>query len=196
MISYLQGTLIWADKNTVIISPTGVGYEVKYENTYVVSDYGSTVVLFITHKISEYGESLFGFATIEEKIIFDQLENIKGIGSKVIFTIMSALSIKTISDLQNLSLDNLVKLPGVGKATAQKFLLALSGKLKKEFSLEFLEEVQNKDIETLYKNEIDLLVEWGMHKAELVAYLRDNSEVLAGVGSDRLIQIVLKNLKK
>jgi holliday junction DNA helicase RuvA len=196
MISYLEGKLIWSDKSSVIVSPAGIGYEVNYENSYVVSEYGSIVRLFITHKISEYGESLYGFLTIDEKIIFDQLENIKGIGSKAIFTIMSSLQIKTISDLQNISLDQLVKLPGVGKATAQKFLLALSGKLKKEFSLEYQDEAKNKDIETLYKSEIELLVEWGMKKSELVAYLRDNSEVLAETNSDKLIRRVLKDFKK
>jgi Holliday junction DNA helicase RuvA len=180
----------------VIISANGIGYEIAYPNNYVVSEYGETRRLFLSHKVSEYGESLFGFASIEEKIIFEQLENLKGIGSKAIFTIMSILEIRTIADLQNISLDQLVKLPGVGKTTAQKFLLALSNKLKKEFNLEYQDKAAQKDVESEYKNEIALLVEWGMKKSELIHYIKENKPQLEGKNSDQVIQHLLKAFRR
>jgi Holliday junction DNA helicase RuvA len=195
MIGFLKGTIVWADQRNIILSINGLGYEVNCYNEFTTSDLGKEIALFITQKISEYGQSLFGFKTIEEKIIFESLDSIKGLGSKVVFTIMSELKVSGISDLQNLNLDQLVKLPGVGKSTAQKFLLGLSNKLKKEFDLEKLKET-SADFASKYKGEIDLLVEWGMKKSELLDFLKENSEFIEGKSSESIIQLVLKNFRK
>lgn len=196
MIGYIEGTLIWSTTNLIILSVNGLGYEVYFHNNFTHSDYGLIKKVFISHKISEYGETLYGFESIEEKLIFENLENIKGVGSKVIYTIMSELVIKSASDLPSISLDSLVKLPGVGKSTAQKFLLGLSNKLKKEFDLESLKSETSDELEKKYKNEIELLVEWGMRKSDLVAFIKDNQSSLADMNSDQLIQTILKSFKK
>lgn len=196
MIGYLEGKVIWADQSNLIISVNGLGYEVNFSNEFSSSDFGNELKIFITHKKSEYGESLFGFSTLQEKIIFESLDSIKGVGSKVIFTIMSQINIKSFSDLQDLKLDDLVKLPGVGKSTAQKFLLGVSNKLKKEINLEEIEGTTKENIEDRYKGEIELLVEWGIKKTQLLSYLKENNHLLADKDSSLIIQTVLKNLGK
>jgi Holliday junction DNA helicase RuvA len=196
MIGYLEGKLVWSSQDMVIISVQGLGYEVSYKNNFALSDLGCDIKLFIVHKISEYGQTLFGFASSMEKVIFESLDNIKGIGSKVIFAIMTEKEIKTFSHLQVLTLDDLVKIPGVGKSTAQKFMLGLSNKLKKEIDLEDMQGEIPSNLEKVYENEINVLVEWGINKKSILSYLRDNKEGLSEYNGKLLIQNVLKEFGK
>lgn len=195
MIGFIEGKIIWADNNTVIVSANGIGYEITFRNNITISEYGTEFRLFITQKISEFGQAMFGFRTIEEKMLFENLESIKGVGAKVIFTILSSLEITTYAQLQNLKLEELVKLPGVGKSTGQKFLLGLSSKLKKEFELEKM--IDNKvEIEKRFKGEIDLLVEWGLRKNDLVSFIKENQLLFEGKSSEQVIQLLLKNFNR
>src|SRR5687768_13698099 len=128
MIAYLKGKIKYTDTKVIILDVQNVGYEINFLNNFTRSDFGSDLEVYIVQKFSEYGVSLFGFSTMEERIIFEVLDNIKGIGSKSIYAIMSLLEIRTASDLQKISLNDLVGLPGIGKSTGQKFLLGLSTK--------------------------------------------------------------------
>jgi Holliday junction DNA helicase RuvA subunit len=197
MIGYLNGTIVWSDNSKIILSVNGVGYEVYYPNYIASNEYGSSMALYIASKISEYGQALYGFNSIEEKLIFEILDNIKGVGSKAIFTIMSILEIKTFSQLKDIELDDLTKLPGVGRSTAQKFLLGLSTKIKKDFDLEKVKTVNNKSaIESTYKNEIELLVEWGMRRVDIVEFIANNKESFEGKSSESVIKLILQNFRK
>ncbi len=196
MIAYLHGKLIWAEPNAIILSINGLGYEVNYVNEFSISDYGIEFDLFTTHKISEYGQTLFGFRKIEEKIIFEELNNIKGIGSKVVFTIMSALKITSWSDLQNTKLDDLVKITGVGKSTAQKLLLGISTKLKKDFDINGdISKQDSKTFEKKYNEVINMLEEWGIKKKILVEFFANHDSELADKSTEKIIEFTLKNLK-
>jgi len=193
MIAYINGKLVFASEITAIVSVGGLGYEVYYKNNFVNSDFGSEIELFITHKSSEYGDSLFGFKTIEEKILFEDLTNIKGIGSKIVYSIMSELNIRTYSDLYNLKLDVLTKISGVGKNTAQKFLLGISSKLKSDFVLE--SQNDSVDISKKFDEIIETLVGWGMKKAHLIEFISKNYNEISGLSNEKAIQFILKNMK-
>lgn len=196
MIAYLNGKLIWADKNGVILSVNGLGYEIAFTNEYIISDFGKNLELFISHKISEYGQTLFGFKSIDEKIIFEELNNIKGVGSKVIFVAMSALNLDSWSKIQTLKLDDLVKINGVGKATAQKLLLGISTKLKKDFDLgATVSKTTIKEVEKKYSDVISMLEEWGIKKKNLIEFFTINDSELEGKTSEKIIEYTLKNLK-
>lgn len=196
MIAYFHGKLIWAENQSIIISANGVGYEVNYFNEFTNSDLGKDLTIFVSHKISEYGQVLFGFNSIEEKIIFEELDNIKGVGSKIIFTIMGALQINNWAKLQTLKLDDLTKISGVGKSTAQKLLLGVSTKLKKDFDITGGEvKVNNKDIEKKYSEVISMLEEWGIKKKNLLEFFGRNDDMLDGKPAEKIIEYTLKNLK-
>lgn len=196
MISYLHGQLIWAGSNVIILSVNGLGYEVNFYSNLTTSDLGSELRIFTTHKISEYGQVLYGFSSIEEKIIFEELINIKGIGAKVVFTIMGALEINSWEKLQTVKLDDLTKVQGVGKSTAQKLLLGISTKLKKEFVIESESiKVNNKTIEIKYSEVITMLEEWGIKKKTLVEFFGINDGELEGKATEKIIEYTLKNLK-
>lgn len=196
MIGYLNGKLIWANANSIIISVNGIGYEINYFNNLTSSDFGQNTELFITHKISEFGQTLFGFKTIEEKIIFEELDNIKGVGSKAIFNIMSTLEIDSFAKLQTLKLDQLTAVKGVGKSIAQKLLLGISTKLKKDFDLNPENTPLNsKEIEKEYNDVINMLVEWGYKRKDLITFLAQNTDEIKGKNVEKIIEFTLKKLK-
>lgn len=193
MIGFLKGNLVWSSTTEVLVNTGNIGYEVMFPNSYLKSDLGKTVELFISHRFSEYGESLYGFETIEEKILFESLSSMKGIGPKTVFAIMVELNIKSVSDLRSVRLEELTKVSGVGKSTAQKFLLALSTKMKTEFNLE--EVVEKNLIKEEFDEIIKVLVAWGIKKSDLEVFLSNSYNDLKGKSKEKVIQFVLKNMK-
>lgn len=194
MIGFLKGKIIYRDSSRVIINVKNTGYEVYFRLHSEEYNLHEEIPLYIVQKYSEYGVSLYGFKSIDEKIIFEILDSIKGVGSKAIFAIMNALDITSPSQLKNLKLDELTKVPGVGKSTAQKFLLGLSSKLKKDFVIEDDEPAKSKDkIDVQFKNEIALMVEWGMKKSDIIDFIKENKDSLEGKKSEEIIKFILKN---
>jgi len=195
-VGYLEGKIIWSDTKNILLEVQGIGYEINYYNAYVASEYGAILNLYVTERKSEFDENLFGFGSIEEKLLFESLISIKGLGARLIFTIMSELKIRSLLDFNTIKLEQLVKLPGVGKTTAQKFLLAISNKLKKEFDLESIKKNDTSSLESQFKNEIDLLKEWGMDKKDILLIIKENFETINDLSSGQLIQFILKQGKK
>ncbi|MFW5719708.1 MAG: Holliday junction branch migration protein RuvA [Candidatus Dojkabacteria bacterium] len=195
MIGYISGTVVWVEPARVIMNAGGVGYEVVFQNRLTREDQGNELALYICHKISEYGETMYGFLTMEEKLIFETLDDIKGVGSKVVYSIITGAQVKSFSDLQNISLDELVKLNGVGRATAQKFLLGLSNKLKKEIDLEKLTQENGKRQRPLqFAQEIETLVSWGMKRKDLETFVTEHEAEIKGMNSEQFIKHALKHL--
>lgn len=195
MIGYLSGRIVWANKNNIILDVNGVGYEVNYKNNITVGDFGTSKKIFITRRISDFGEAQYGFDSVQEKLIFETLLTIKGIGPKAISQIMHDLGIKTIGDLKQITLDKLVKVDGVGKTTAQKFLLGLSTKLKTEFDMEKINSSDEKNIENKFDDVINVLVEWGVKKKNIIEFLHKNIDVVEKMKTEKVIEYVLKNMK-
>ena len=93
MIAHLRGTVLDKQPNQVVIDCAGVGYEVQIPiSTYTaVPDAGSSVSLRIHTQVREDAIQLFGFATGDEKAIFERLISVNGIGPKLAITILSGL---------------------------------------------------------------------------------------------------------
>jgi Holliday junction DNA helicase RuvA len=132
MISHLRGALLEKHPNTVVVDVHGVGYEV----TIPVSVYsslpmaGAEVALHIHTHVREDALSLFGFVTAADKALFEKLISVSGIGPKLAVTALSGLaSADLIAAIRAGALDQLVKIPGVGKKTAERMVLELRDKL-------------------------------------------------------------------
>lgn len=193
MIGYLKGRVVHIESSKIILDVQGLGYEVNFSVHNINLSVNDSIELYVVQKTSDYGASLYGFLTISEKKIFESLDNIKGIGSKAIFSMMTFLSIKSIEDLHNVRLEDLTPLPGIGKTTAQKFLLGLSTKLKKEFSLE--NDIKQSGLEDSYKDIVDLLVDWGIKKKDVIDFFHTHNIALKQMKSQEIIKFALKELK-
>jgi holliday junction DNA helicase RuvA len=132
MIGRLRGTVIEKHPNEVLIDAAGVGYEVQIPiSTYTsLPDAGAAVALRIYTHVREDALSLFGFATADEKALFEKLISVSGIGPKLAITVLSGLPTSDlIAAIRSGDVQKLVRIPGVGKKTAERMVLELKDKL-------------------------------------------------------------------
>jgi holliday junction DNA helicase RuvA len=132
MIAFLRGTLLEKHPNQVIVDTGGVGYDVQIPvSTFsALPDAGLEVKLRIYTHVREDALLLFGFATADEKTIFEKLISISGIGPKLAITVLSGLATPDLlSAIRTGAVQTLVRIPGVGKKTAERIVLELKEKL-------------------------------------------------------------------
>jgi len=133
MIAWLRGRLLEKHPNQIILETAGVGYDVLIPiSTFsALPDAGAEIQLRIYTHVREDALALFGFLTAEEKTIFEKLISVSGIGPKLAITVLSGLATPDlVSAIRNGQVDQLVRIPGVGKKTAERIVLELKDKLE------------------------------------------------------------------
>ncbi|HEX5431815.1 MAG TPA: Holliday junction branch migration protein RuvA [Bryobacteraceae bacterium] len=132
MISYLRGMLLEKHPNLVTVDVNGVGYEVAIPVSAYSSlpEKGSEIRLHIHMHVREDALSLFGFVTRSEKALFEKLITVSGIGPKLAVTALSGLAAPELAAaIRSGAVEQLVRIPGVGKKTAERLVLELRDKL-------------------------------------------------------------------
>src|SRR5580658_10338105 len=133
MIAFLRGKLLEKHPNQVIIDTAGVGYDIVIPiSTFsALPDAGSEVALRIHTHVREDALALFGFLTSEEKQLFEKLISVSGIGPTLAIKVLSGLATPALIDaIRGGHVDQLVRIPGVGKKTAERMVLELRDKLE------------------------------------------------------------------
>ena len=138
MIGKLTGTL--SDKNPpqVVVDCNGVGYEVSVPMStfYNLPGLGDKVSLLTQLVVREDAQILYGFATSAEREAFRQLVKISGVGPRTALSVLSGMSVGELAQAITLQeAGRLVKVPGIGKKTAERLLLELKGKLGADIGL-------------------------------------------------------------
>jgi len=116
----------------VLVDCNGVGYEVDVPMStfYNLPHTGEKVVLFTHLTVREDAHLLFGFGSAAERALFRQLIKITGVGARMALSILSGMTVAELSQAVTLQeTGRLVKVPGIGKKTAERLLLELKGKL-------------------------------------------------------------------
>jgi Holliday junction DNA helicase RuvA len=134
MIAYLRGLLLEKHPNQAIVDAGGVGYDVTIPiSTYsALPEAGREVRLRIHTHVREDALALFGFLTGEEKMLFERLISVGGIGPKLGITVLSGLPVAELTAaIRAGEVNRLVRIPGVGKKTAERIVLELREKLPK-----------------------------------------------------------------
>ncbi len=132
MIGKLTGTLLEKTPPQVMVDCHGVGYEVDVPMStfYNLPAVGQQVSLLTHFVVREDAQLLYGFATTEERAAFRQLLRISGVGARTALSILSGLSVGDLAHAVSAQeVGRLVKVPGIGKKTAERLLLELKGKL-------------------------------------------------------------------
>ncbi|MFN4148138.1 MAG: Holliday junction branch migration protein RuvA [Rhodocyclaceae bacterium] len=132
MIGRIAGTLLEKNPPQLLVDVDGIGYEldVPMSTFYNLPNVGEPVAL-VTHLIvREDAHLLFGFLTEAERATFRQLLKISGIGARIALAVLSGLSVQELAHAVAMQdTGRLVKIPGIGKKTAERLLLELKGKL-------------------------------------------------------------------
>ena len=132
MIGKLTGIL--SDKNPpqVVVDCGGVGYEVQVPMStfYNLPASGEKVSLLTHFVVREDAQILYGFSSTVERAAFRELIKISGVGPRTALSVLSGMSVGELSQAVTLQeAGRLIKVPGIGKKTAERLLLELKGKL-------------------------------------------------------------------
>ncbi len=116
----------------MLIDVGGVAYEldVPMSTFYGLPATGEAVSLYTHLVVREDAHILYGFATLEERSVFRQLIRISGVGARTALSVLSGMSVADLS--QTIAMQEaapLIRIPGIGKKTAERLLLELKGKL-------------------------------------------------------------------
>ncbi len=137
MIGKLTGTLLEKNPPEVLIDCQGVGYEVMVPMStfYNLPAIGERVSLLTQFIVREDAQLLYGFAAADERAAFRQLIKVAGVGPRTALAVLSGLGVADLAQAVTLQeAGRLVKVPGIGKKTAERLLLELKGKLGAELS--------------------------------------------------------------
>ena len=132
MIGRIAGVLVAKNPPQILVDAAGVGYEVEVPMStfYGLPATGESVTLLTHLVVREDAHLLFGFATDSERRAFRQLLKISGVGARTALAVLSGMSVgELVEAVAAQESGRLVKVPGIGKKTAERLLLELKGKL-------------------------------------------------------------------
>lgn len=132
MIGRLQGVVIEKQAPDLLVDVQGVGYEVlvSLSTFFAVPDVGESVTLHTHFVVREDAQQLYGFAELGERTLFRHLIKVNGVGPKMALAILSGMSASEFAlCVHNNDVATLVKLPGVGKKTAERLVIEMRDRL-------------------------------------------------------------------
>ena len=135
MLAYIKGELVQKQIGYIVIDVSGLGYKVYMSENAIeeIGNIGEQIKVHTYYKVSEDDISIFGFKTQEELRLFELLISVSGIGAKTAIAMLGCIepSQFAIAVISN-DIETLRKIPGVGPKSAQRIVLELKDKLKKE----------------------------------------------------------------
>ena len=156
MLAYIKGSLEIKNNDYVVIDVGGLGYKVNMSKKALnnVGNIGDIIKVYTYYRVREDDISIFGFNTNEELRMFELLLSVSGVGAKVALTILSNIEITefalaVITD----DVNKIVKIPGIGKKSAQRIILELKDKLKAQELAEAEEQGETKESKQEENNE-------------------------------------------
>ncbi len=191
MIGRLTGVIAEKSPPQVLIDVGGVGYEldVPMSSFYNLPGLGERVTLLTHFVVREDAQLLYGFLTHAERAAFRQLIRISGVGPRTALSVLSGLSVAELSlAITQQQATRLVKVPGIGKKTAERLLLELKGKLGAD-----LGDASAVVIDDAQADIVQALVALGYNEREAALALK---ALPAGVGVSDGIKLALKSLSR
>ena len=132
MIGRLQGLLAEKTPPMVLVDCNGVGYEVQVPMStfFNLPALGERVSLLTQFIVREDAQLLYGFGSVAERHAFRELVKVSGVGPRTALSVLSGMSADELTQaVATQEVGRLIKVPGIGKKTAERLLLELKGKL-------------------------------------------------------------------
>ncbi|MFK7795599.1 MAG: Holliday junction branch migration protein RuvA [Gammaproteobacteria bacterium] len=137
MIGRLQGQLVYKQPPGLMIDVNGVGYEIDapMSTFYQLPECGNNITLHIHMIVREDAQTLYGFHDLADRSLFRTLLKVNGVGAKMALTILSGMDANGFKNCIKFGdVDALVRLPGVGKKTAERLVVELRDRLDNDSS--------------------------------------------------------------
>ena len=159
MLAYIKGTLEMKMTGYIVIDVGGLGYKIYMSDSGIekLGNIGETVKVHTYYKVREDDISIFGFNTLEELKMFELLISVSGVGAKTALTMLATcepteFALAVITE----DINTLKQIPGIGLKSAQRIILELKDKIKKEEQIQELTKATNgtkTKVETAIENE-------------------------------------------
>ncbi|KDO14632.1 ATP-dependent DNA helicase RuvA [Vibrio metoecus] len=133
MIGRLRGTLIEKLPPQILIEVGGIGYEVQMPMSciYELPNIGEEAIIYTHFVVREDAQLLYGFNTVSERALFREVIKANGVGPKMGLAILSGMTANQfVSCVEKEDISTLIKLPGVGKKTAERLVVEMKDRLK------------------------------------------------------------------
>ncbi len=133
MIGRLRGILIEKQPPELLIEVSGLGYEVQMPMScfYELPNVGEEAIIYTHFVVREDAQLLYGFNTVKERALFREVIKANGVGPKLGLGILSGMTASQfVSCVEREDISTLVKLPGVGKKTAERLVVEMKDRLK------------------------------------------------------------------
>jgi Holliday junction DNA helicase RuvA len=133
MIGRLRGIILEKQPPLVLLETNGVGYEVHMPMTcfYELPELGQEAIVFTQFVVREDAQLLYGFNDKQERALFRELIKVNGVGPKLALAILSGMSAQQfVSAVEREEITTLIKLPGVGKKTAERLVVEMKDRFK------------------------------------------------------------------
>ncbi|ACH66376.1 Holliday junction branch migration protein RuvA [Aliivibrio fischeri] len=133
MIGRLRGNLLEKQPPELLIEVSGIGYEVQMPMScfYELPEVGSEAIIYTHYVVREDAQLLYGFNTKNERALFREVIKANGVGPKLGLAILSGMTAaQFVQSVEREDISTLVKLPGVGKKTAERLVVEMKDRLK------------------------------------------------------------------
>lgn len=205
MIGRLNGIIVEKQAPDLLLDVGGVGYEVQLPLTsfYSLPDIGQATIIYTHFIVREDAQLLYGFSNQTERSLFRQLIKANGVGPKLALTILSGMTAQHfVRCVQFDDISTLVKLPGVGKKTAERLVIEMRDRLK-DWGVTANTPVTDKlilqDDDAIFappasaeQDAISALLALGYSQAQATKAVQQ--QVVAGISSEQLIKAALKSM--
>lgn len=201
MIGFLRGQLVKKNAPQLLLDVNGVGYEIQapMSTFYQLPEVGTTISLHTHFQVREDSQTLFGFYSEDERKLFRNLIKISGVGAKLALAILSGMNThEFIQCIGRRDVAALVRLPGIGKKTAERLLVEMADRIKDwapaEYSGTTVQPVsQNTDIHNNIEEALSALIALGF-KAQEASRMVRSVENAAELGSEEIIRMSLSSV--
>lgn len=132
MIGQIRGIILEKQPPQLLVDVHGVGYEIDapMSTFYHLPEVGQETVLFTHFVVREDAQLLYGFYSRDERTLFRTLLKVNGVGPKLALTILSSISpTDFVRCVLNNDTNSLVRVPGIGKKTAERLIIEMRDKL-------------------------------------------------------------------
>lgn len=167
MIAFLRGRLVHRDPTHVLIDVNGIGYQVNISlQTFSAIKEQENIHLFTHLTIREDAHILFGFSAEDEKRLFQQLISVSGVGPSTAIVMLSYMNSQELKHaIIKEDAASLQAIKGIGGKTAQRVIIELKDKLKKESWEEIQPAISSSPYNTIKKEALSALLTLGLAKA-------------------------------
>ena len=198
MIGQIKGTLVEKNPPEILVEVGGITYEilVPMSTLYQLPELGELILLHTHFSVREDAQNLYGFSDVKAKRMFRSLIRVNGVGPKMALGILSSMSVDDfVQTIQNNDTDAMIRLPGIGKKTAERLIIEMRDKLSEWGSNEAATENSIVSRSAIMKDAEIAMINLGYKPQQaaraIAQVLKNNPEIS---DSEQLIRFSLKSM--